>query len=730
VRNLAFVVPFLTLAAFGQVPERGIESLHIPRVSRPPKLSDFLNNVPREAELAISDFRQFIPGDGNPVSQPTTAYLSYDDKHLYIVFICKDDPKLIRARLAKHDLIMADDRFSICIDTFHDHRHMYWFDINPYGVQAEGNVIDGVEDDPSWDTLWHSEARITEDGYAGIAAIPFKSIRFPTNADQTWGLIIGRWIMRNNEYSLWPEVSRRRTGFVSQGGDMDGIRNISPGRNIQLIPYGLFGRSRYLDSPPAMRTETEARAGLDAKIVLKDALTVDVALNPDFSQVESDEPQVTVNQRFEVWFPEKRPFFLENAGYFKTPERLFFSRRIADPRLGARLTGRVGRWSIGALFADDRAPGERVPQDDPLNGENAAVGVVRIQRDLFKDSNVAAMATSSDFGPAHNRVFSFDARLHLLRNWVLTGQAMTSDTRLADGEQLAGPGYRLDWAHSGKHFISETIYTDRSPNFYADLGYFQRVNIRQLENTTGYKWRPEQAIQSIGPKVMTMVNYDHRGRLQDWSVDPQIEIDMTRLTKIEVGHSEVYEYFEGQGFRRHLNYVEFESEPKRWLALNAQIGAGAAINYKPGPALRPFLGRSRGVKAGFTLRPNAHARFDETYIYSTLTTPSASVFNNHIIRSKVNYHFSREASVRFIADYNAVLPNATLTTVERSKHLGIDALFTYMVNPGTALHVGYTDLYDNWRLDPTISPALVRTRWPDLNTGRQFFVKLSYLFRF
>jgi hypothetical protein len=725
-----FVVSLLMLPAFGEVPERGLANLHIPRVSRPPKLSDFLNNVPREAELAISDFRQFTPGDGSPVSKPTKVYLSYDDKNLYIVFLCTDDPKLIRARLAKHDLIMTDDRISICIDTFHDHRHMYWFDINPYGVQADGNVIDGVEDDPSWDTLWRSEARITEDGYAGIAAIPFKSIRFPTNAGQTWGLIIGRWIMRNNEFSLWPEVSRRRTGFVSQGGDMDGIRNISPGRNIQLIPYALFGRSRYLDSTPAMRTGTEARAGLDAKIVLKDALTVDVAVNPDFSQVESDEPQVTVNQRFEVWYPEKRPFFLENAGYFKTPEKLFFSRRIADPKLGARLTGRVGRWSIGALFADDRAPGQRVPHDDPLNGENTAVGVVRIQRDLFKDSNVAVMATTSDFGPARNRVFSFDARLHLLRNWILTGQAMSSGTRLAGGKQLAGPGYRLDWAHSGKHFISETIYTDRSPGFYADLGFFQRVNIRQLENTTGYKWLPEQAIQSIGPKMMTMVNYDHQGRLQDWSVDPQIEIEMTRLTKFEAGHSEIYEYFEGHGFRRHLNYVEFESEPKRWLALNAEIGAGAAINYQPGPALSPFLARSRNLQAGFTLRPNARARFDETYIYSRLTTPSASVFNNHIIRSKVNYHFSREASVRFIADYNAVLPNATLTTVERSKHVGIDTLFTYMLNPGTALHAGYTDLYDNWRLDPTISPALVRTRWPDLNTGRQFFLKLSYLFRF
>ena len=155
------------------------EPVHIPRVTRAPKLADFLNGTPREAELMITDFRQYMPGDGTPVTQDTTVFLSYDDKNLYFAWICKDDPKLIRARVAKRELIMSDDRLSFCIDTFHDRRHMYWFDINPYGVQADGNVTDGVEDDPSWDTLWHSEAKMTEYGYVGMAAIPFKSIRFP-----------------------------------------------------------------------------------------------------------------------------------------------------------------------------------------------------------------------------------------------------------------------------------------------------------------------------------------------------------------------------------------------------------------------------------------------------------------------------------------------------------------------------------------------------------------------
>jgi hypothetical protein len=703
--------------------------LQIPRVHRPPKLSDFLSNIPREAELEISDFRQFSPGDGPPVSQPTKAYLSYDARNFYVAFVFNDDPKLIRARLAKRELIMSDDRISICIDTFHDHRHMYWFDVNPYGIQADGNVTDGVEDDPSWDTLWHSEARITDYGYVGLAAIPFRSIRFPSDEEQTWGLILIRWINRNNESSMWPYVSRRRPGLVQQGGDITGLRNISPGRNFQLIPYGLGARSRFLEAgPPGMsgfKSDSEVRAGLDAKAVLRDAFTLDVTLNPDFSQVESDEPQVTVNQRFEVVYPEKRPFFMENGGYFKTPQQLFFSRRIVDPQFGVRLTGKAGSWTLGALAADDRAPGETVDADDPLYGRRAGIGVVRLQKELRRNSNVAFMATSRDFGSSHSRVLSVDTRLQLLPNWILSGQAMRSDTRLTDGTRLSGPAYLLNWRHSGGHFISETTYTDRDPGFRAELGYFDRLDIRQTTQTLGYKWRPEhKVLVSFGPVMKGMVNYNYAGTLQDWSVNPEFEIELTRMTKIALERWEGFELFAGRGFRKHHNEAELTSEWTRWLFFAAGFSGGTGVNYYPAPGLQPFPGSAREAKAGLTLLPDRHIKIEESYIYNTLRTDSAPVYTNHIARSKLNYQFSREISLRFILDYESVLPNGALVALDKKKHVGVDVLFTLMLNPGTALYVGYTDLYDNWRLDPTRPPT------PLQSTARQLFLKLSYLLRF
>jgi hypothetical protein len=702
--------------------------LRIPRVQRAPKLADFLAGRPREAELVITDFRQFMPGDGAPVSQPTTAYVSYDDKNFYVAAVCKDDPALIRARYAKHDQIMTDDRFTVNIDTFHDHHRAYWFDVNPYGIKADGNVTDGVEDDPSWDTLWQADAKITPDGYVVLFAIPFKSIRFPKDQDQTWGFIIGRWIVRNNEMSLWPHISRSRPGWVRQAGDLEGLQMLSAGRNVQLIPYGSFAASRYLDAPAArFSSEREPRVGIDAKAVLKDAFTLDLTVNPDFSQVESDEPQVTVNQRYEVFFPEKRPFFLENAGFFKTPQVLFHSRRIADPEFGARLTGKMGRWAVGLLAADDRAPGRLLAASDPFHGDRAGIGVLRLQREFLKDSNAALMVTSRDFGNTHNRVASFDTRIRVLPNWILTGQAMSSDTRLPDGAHLSGPGYYASFAHAGRHFISQTSYTDYSPQFRSEVGFINRVDIRQAEHTVGYLWQPEdRTIVSFGPQLKTLINYDRLGRLQDWSINPEFTLELPRMTQLGFERWEGFELYADRGFRKHHTEITLDSDLLSWLALKAGLQRGSAVNYYPHAGLAPFTASSTNLEAGFTLRPTPRLRLEETYMYTRL----ASVFNNHLARAKANYQFNRALSLRAILDYSAVLPNPSLVSLDREKHVGADVLLTYMLNPGTALYLGYTDLYDNLKLDPTVSPVLKRTAFPDLNTGRQVFVKLSYLLRF
>jgi hypothetical protein len=546
-----------------RMPEQ-IRTVDIPRVSRPPEFEDFINGTPREAELVITDFRQIDPGDGDPISQPTTAYLSYDDKNLYAAFIAKDDPSKIRATMGRRDALNSEDRVGISLDTFYDGQRNYWFESNPYGVQMDGANSNGAVD-TNFDTLWYSEGRIVEDGYVVLITIPFKSLRFPNKPVQTWGLMVSRNIQRSNEWANWPHVSwRLRPSWAGQFGAMTGIRDISPARNMQLIPYAGFSNLRYLMSPfesgLQYKTENDFRAGLDAKMVLRDSLTLDMTLNPDFSQVESDSPQVTINQRFEVFFPEKRPFFIENADYFQTPEDLFFSRRMADPQFGARLTGKIGRWAIGALAGDDRAQGEVAPEDADYYGDRAAIGVFRLYREIGRDSGIGALVTSRDFAGSSNRVFSMDTRLQLSRNLLLTGQLMGSRSRLLDGGSRNGTAGYLHLGKSGRHFTAGAYYRDRSPEFETDLGFITRVDIRETGGNARYSWRPAKgSIVSFGPSFSGSVIYDHGGTLTDWTASPSFRMELPRQTTLSFTRNENFERFAGIDFRRNSNTVSIYS---------------------------------------------------------------------------------------------------------------------------------------------------------------------------
>jgi hypothetical protein len=677
------------------------------------------------------------PSDGAPASQPTAAYLSYDDSNLYVAFVAKDDPSLIRARVAKRKQIMSDDRVTINIDTFHDHRHAYWFDVNPYAVQFDGITTDGYGDDMSWEGLWSSEAKITADGYVVLITVPFRTLRFPDAAEQEWGFVVGRFIQRNNEFSSWPHIARGKLPqYVAQFGDLRGLKEISPGRNLQFIPYGLLSGSRYLDQPagrvPYFMTQPGFRAGVDAKAVIKDALTLDATVNPDFSQIESDEPQVTINQRYEVFFPERRPFFMENAAFFNVPQTLFFSRRIVDPEFGLRLTGKVGRWGIGILAADDRAPGKLARIDDPLYGRRAVAGALSIQRDFWKDSHVRLFATDSSFGSAYNRVVSLDTRLHLKNDFFLTGQAVRSETRATEGGQpYSGSSYFAQLSRSRRNVQYYTTYTDRSPDFVAALGYIPRVDIREVKSRLGYKWWPEGGtIMRYGPAVNVLANRNYRGQLQDWQAELEWSVDLKRLTTLTVSGGKYFELYRGYGFHKHAMYYLFSTEWYKWLALSSTYSHGTALNYYPGAGYLPFLGNAQNGDASLTLRAGPRVRLDESYLYSRLAAGPTVLYSNHIARSKVNYQWSRALSFRAIVDYNGVLPNSSLIALDHNKRLGFDLLMTYLVHPGTAFYVGYTDIYQNMVLDPSRPPYIQITQFPNTNTGRQVFVKLSYLFRY
>jgi hypothetical protein len=715
--------------------------LKIPHVKRAPRLEDFLSGRPREAEMVVTNFRQMDPSDGAPVSQPTTAYLSFDDKNLYVGWICKDDPEKVRARVARRKDIGDDDRVTINVDTFHDRTHSYWFDVNPYAIQMDGRSTDGQDDDTSWEGLWHTEAKITKDGYVVLETIPFRTLRFPRGEKQIWGVMLGRFIQRNNEFSMWPFISHSKGNqFVGQFADMEMDANISPGRNLQFIPYALGSTSRYLDGSNGYRGADEHHMGLDAKMVFKDALTLDATINPDFSQVESDDPKVMVNQRYEVYYAEKRPFFLENSQLFILPETVFFSRRIIDPQYGAKLTGTLGRWNLGFLSADDKEPGEVLSAGERGYGQRATDIVARLERQFKHQSHIGLLLTSYNFAGDSNQVYTADTRWELGGNLVLKGEVDESRTHLYNGSTTLAPSGYANLSSYGRHFGFYSQYLDRSPNFNAQLGYITRTDIRQWDNYAQYRWRPKHSIFiDYGPNLDVSVDRNRAGQIQSWNASPNLYFEMPRLTYISLWHGEYYELYEGLGFREHASEVYASSSPYKWFTGYVDYNWGVGVNYYPAAGLAPFLGSTRNASTGFTLRPQPHLKIEQSYLYSELgvlhdhnplpVLRAKAIFNDHVLRTKVNYQFTRELSARFILDYNGVLPNQKLVTLDNSKTVGVDFLMTYMLHPGTAVYLGYNSGWENYNFNALSTTVLTRSGAPTLLTGRQFYVKLSYLIR-
>ena len=352
----------------------------VPLLEKAVRLSDFnagADGMQPSASLAsslrhIEGFTQTAPHDGKAASETTEVWTGRTASTIFFIFACHDkQAALIRTHLARRENILKDDQVSVLLDPFQDHRRGVLFTVNPSGVQADAAWTENVDPDYSYDQVWDSDARVTTAGWLALISIPFRSLRF-TGGSPGWGVVLTRQLPRRSETDNWPRVSANVNGTLTQEATLTGIEGGSGSRNIQLNPYALAQRERTLNSlvpgePFFSNRKLEGTAGGEAKAVIKDSIVVDATVNPDFSQVESDQPQFTVNQRYAVFFPELRPFFLENANYFTTPIKLVYTRNIVHPEFGVRATGKIGRTNIGLLAIDDRAPGEVFAQGTPLS---------------------------------------------------------------------------------------------------------------------------------------------------------------------------------------------------------------------------------------------------------------------------------------------------------------------------------------------------------------------------
>ncbi|MDP3517669.1 MAG: DUF5916 domain-containing protein [Pseudohongiella sp.] len=751
VRVLCLLLPFFVIPVHAQTSNGG-PSMVIPVLSSVPQLSDFVGMTPATAVARqmtrVDSFIQREPIDGVAGSQRTEVYLGYDQRTLYAIFLAFDnEPQLIRANLSSRESIDGDDSVELTVDTFNDQRTAYSFRVTPLGIQRDARWSENRDFDVTWDAAWQSDGLVTDQGYMVRIAVPLTSIRFPAASDQVWRVQFGRQIPRLSEQMYWPAYSTRQQSRLGQAALMTGIRDVAPGSNSQFVPYAFSRAANTLDrnaaGGPKLKSATELELGLDAKFVVRDAWVLDLTLNPDFSQVESDLPQVTVNERFEVLFPERRPFFVENADFFKpTDANLLFTRRIVDPEAGLRFTGRQNGWGFGAMLMNDEAPGLNRAATDPLYGEKARIGVIRGFRDLQGQNRIGAMVTERQLADGYNRVAGVDGRFVLNANWTTIASAYRSEQEPSTGgNTISGVQRDVLVEHRGRKLTAHIHAIDTDRNFRSELGFqnrWYRSDTSGVHSFFNVNLYPEQSIlTSWGPRLSASYQTDQSGVKIYSSVGPSVQWNFN-TTRFNVSVTDTAETLRPIDFRglpqaRVYDYtswgVQLVDESLSQVTLDARYNEGEALNIVPAAGNMPSVADNRRVDLSLLWRPIERLRVDNTYLNTSLKTQQGvKVFDNEILRSSWNYQFTKEISLRLIAQYEETNAGPATRLVD-SKNLNFDVLLRYVINPLSAFYLGFNSNARNFDIVETATGRELIASDSLTKDGEQVFVKFSYLFQ-
>jgi len=428
-----FLSAVLLLQAAGTAAPPDSHLVTLPRLEAEAIVDGRLDEPAWAQAAVLGDFRQYQPVDGRPAEERTEVRVWYAPDAIWFGIVAHDrQPGSVRATNADRDNIGSDDNVTIYLDTFDDRRRAFFFGVNPLGVQDDGvrseggftpGSLTGGNIDRSPDYIYQSKGRLTDSGYVVEVRIPFKSLRYPGGDAMRWGVNVVRVTQRTGYTDTWTDVRRANASFLAQAGAVTGLRDLRRGLVSEIQPFVTASANGSRDPGGSFDREAiDPSAGVNVRFGLTN-LALDGTINPDFSQIEADEGVVTVNERFALFFNERRPFFLEGIELFSTPNRLVYTRRIVDPIAGAKLTGKFGRFGIAHLTAGDDAstPGG--------SGSDALFNITRIRTDLGTNSLAGLTYTDRIQGDAYNRVIAGDARIVFGKLYYVQGQLGRSWTR-------------------------------------------------------------------------------------------------------------------------------------------------------------------------------------------------------------------------------------------------------------------------------------------------------------
>lgn len=665
------------------------------------------------------------PNDRGHARVRTECLLAFSDEALLVGFVAHDpEPERIRAHYTDRDAAFRNDVVGVTLDPFSDERHGVAFMANPFGVQMDAKV-NGVgsldapyslsgssSEDFSWDAIWNSAGTITSEGYQVEMAIPWSALRFPrASGTQTWGFIAFRsWPRVNKHRFLSVRLDTTWPCYLCQAQQITGLGGMRPGRGIEITPTLTHTMSEQRDPfprAPLETTQNTSQAGLFGRWGITPNLSLSVALNPDFSQVEADSAQLGINRRFTLFFSEKRPFFLEGANRFDSMLPVIYTRSVADPTWGIKLSGKEGRHSIGAFIARDNVtnfilPGPRSSSSASLARENDAA-VMRYSYDIGTSSRLGVLFTSREGDGYENRVGGFDGFLRLSTSDEVSFQYLASRTLYPDalfdatGEELprgrfSDQAYRVEYRHEDREWRWWGVWADRGPGFRGDAGFLTRVdergwgagvrrNIWAGEET----WYNRIYVQADGSALD-----DYRGELIGDNLRVGARMDGAYQSTLSMWFIRSRDRYDGITFDQDLGQLFFNIRPTGDFTCSFNVQGGDAVDFS-GNRSADVL----SISPGFTLNVGRHFYMQVNHTREELEIEGDRLYRANVTQGRLVYHFGMRSLFRTIVqltdiDRNLALYEDDVDAAER--RLLSEFLFSYKVNPRTVLFLGYSNI--------------------------------------
>ncbi len=714
--------------------------LSIHRATGPITIDGDLSDAGWQGADSVTTWFETKVGDNVEPQVKNVAYLAYDDKFLYAGFRFDDPhPELIRASLGDHDALSGlTDYGGVIVDSRNDGKTAEMFLANANGLEYDAISSDVSGEDNSPDFFWDTKGKITRDGYTLEMRIPFSSLRYANTPVQTWGILLYRNYPRDRHYQFFSaRLPRDVNCFICNSSKLTGLDNLPHGAHLVVAP---FATTQQIALPQSglgtslKNDDVKSSSGLDVKWSPLSGLAVDGTLKPDFSQVESDAAQIVANERFALFFPEKRSFFLEGVDLFSTPFQAVYTRTVTSPDVGLRATGRAGNTAFTALIARDRGQGlvilpgaqgsDAAPQDF-----RSYVGVMRVRRDLGQ-SFVSLLATSREMvGGGHNRLLGPDFQWQATHTDKFTGQFLLSDSRTPnrpqlaaewDGRTLQDRAFIVNWSHPTTNYDLFLQAQDLGGKFRADDGFIPQVGYREGYLQVGYTVRPKQAFLNririfnedfvdMLPGGDVLTRHVQLGAGADGKLSSFSRIELNR-DEFRVGGKLL------QRFRPHLHFDASLGRVVNQLAFDADLGDEIDFaNAREGSGTTLVASASLRPGNHVEVRTSSSLRWIDVHASPAL---SGRLFTAQVERLRTTYTFNARSFARVIGQLVSTGRDPalyTFTVSSKSQDVSVSGLFAYKVNWQTVLYLGYGDQ----RAFSGVTGDLEKA-------GRQAFAKVSY----